>query len=153
MSTNMLDAVIGLRRALSRAAAAIFGDELSSRHVAVLREVRASGPVSQIRIARATASDPSLIVRVLDDLEGRGYVKRSRCETDRRAMMVSLTAPGRTALLPLDGAYKRLANAMQRQLTLPERTSFIAVAEKITRSLHATTRPADVSQEQHHASR
>lgn len=150
---NLLDAVIGLRRALVRAANASFGDPLSSRHAAILRELRASGPTSQISLARATAVDPSLVVRVLDDLEGQKLVKRSRNENDRRAMVVSLTDEGRQALGPLDAAYRRLAGAMQRPLSVDERETFIALAHKITESLDSASARAAESAEYQHASR
>ena len=152
MSTKLLGAVVGLRRALSRAAGAAFGAELSTRHVAVLRELRSAGPVSQIRVARATAMDPSLIVRVLDDLESQGLVKRCRNESDRRAMVVSLTDKGRAALRPLDLAYRRLANAMQRPLSAQERDTFVVLAERITHSLEAAASTRETS-ENPHASR
>lgn len=139
MSMNLLEAVIGLRRAATRAASGAFGEQLSSRHVAVLRELRASGPCSQAQVARATALDPSLVVRVLDDLEGQGLVKRSRNEQDRRAMVVTLTEAGRKALGPADAAYRRLANAMQRPLTPEERDTFIALAGRIIRALEAAS--------------
>jgi DNA-binding MarR family transcriptional regulator len=153
ISTNLLEAVVGLRRALARAANATFGEQFSTRHAAVLRELRASGSVSQIRVARATAIDPSLIVRLLDDLEEQGLVKRCRSETDRRTMVVTLTDGGRKALIPLDAAYKRLAGTMQRPLSADERATFIALAGRITQSLDDSVAQATQDLEGEHASR
>ncbi|MGD0837259.1 MAG: MarR family transcriptional regulator [Polyangia bacterium] len=149
---NLLEAVIRLRRALSRAASASFGPELGTRHAAILRELRASGPAAQIRVARATAIDPSLVVRLLDDLEASGLVRRSRNESDRRVMTVTLTDDGRKALRPLDAAYKRLANAMERPLSPDERASFIALAERMIHSLDGTASHIDRRPEYEHAS-
>jgi DNA-binding MarR family transcriptional regulator len=88
-------------------------------------------------LARATASDPSALVRVLDDFEKRELVERRRSDSDRREMMVSLTALGRKALGPLDVAHKRLADATAGPLTADERRVFAALAEKIRSSLSA----------------
>lgn len=135
MSASMLEAIIQLRRALARAAAATFTGEISGREAAILRELRSSGPVAQVHLAHATASDPSAIVRSLDHLQRSGLLARHRSQTDRREMAVTLTPSGRKALGPLDVAHARLAEAMGKGLSSDERTVFIALAEKITRSL------------------
>ena len=137
MSTNVLDAIVQLRRAVARAAAVTFTGAISGRQAAILREIGACGPVSQVALARATASDPSALVRVLDDFEKRELVERRRSDSDRREMMVSLTSAGRRALGPLDVAHKRLADATAGPLTADERRVFTALAEKIRSSLSA----------------
>ncbi|MEO7995611.1 MAG: MarR family transcriptional regulator, partial [bacterium] len=121
MSTTLLDTIVTLKRTLARAAFAAFSGEVSARQTAVLREIRAAGPVSQVCLARATASDPSFIVRTLDDLEKRGLVTRQRSTTDRRERVVDLTPQGLEALGPLDVAYNRLADAVDQSLTTKER--------------------------------
>jgi DNA-binding MarR family transcriptional regulator len=146
MATIVLDAVIELRRALSRAAATLFSGEISTRQAAMLRELRASGPLSQVALARATASDPAFVVRLLDDLEERGLVNRSRSETDRRQMVVSLTADGRHALRPLDAVFGQLEHAAGGALTREERATFVALTRKVTRSLGAVLPGADTAE-------
>ena len=138
MSTNVLDVIIQLRRAVARAAALTFTGDISGRQAAILREIGACGPVTQVGLARATASDPSALVRTLDDFEKREFVERHRSELDRREMLVSLTAKGRKVLGPLDVAHKRLADATEAALSGDERRAFVALAEKIRSSL--TTR-------------
>ena len=138
MSTNVLDAIIQLRRALARMAALTFTGDISGLQAVILREIGARGPVTQVGLARATAKDPSALVRILDDLEKREFVERRRSESDRREMLVSLTAKGRKVLGPLDVAHKRLADAAAAALTGDERRVFVALAEKIRSSL--TTR-------------
>jgi DNA-binding MarR family transcriptional regulator len=135
MSLDCLDAIIQLRRSLVRAAGAVFDGHLTPRQVALLRELRAAGPLTQVCLARATANDPSTIVRLLDDLEERGFVRRRRSETDRRAMTVSLTASGRKALGPLDESWRRLAHAAAGGLTAEERRVFVGLAHRIVGSL------------------
>ncbi len=143
MSMNVLDAIVQLRRAVARMAALTFTGDISGRQAAILREIGSCGPVTQVGLARATASDPSALVRILDDLEKREFVERRRSESDRREMMVSLTAKGRKILGPLDVAHRRLADATATALTADERRVFVALAEKIRSSL--TTRVEGVS--------
>jgi DNA-binding MarR family transcriptional regulator len=135
MSMNVLDAIIQLRRALARAFAVTFTGDISGRQSVILREIGTCGPVSQVALARATASDPSALVRLLDDLEAREFVERRRSETDRREMVVSLTSHGRKALKPLDVAHKRLADTAAGALTVDERRVFMALAAKIQNCL------------------
>lgn len=132
---NVLEAIIQLRRALSRTAAAIFTDDISARQSVIMREIGACGSVSQVALARATAIDPSALVRLLDELTSRGMVERHRSEADRREMVVSLTAQGHKALKPLEAAHKRLADATAGALTLEERRIFVTLAAKIQTSL------------------
>lgn len=136
MSTNVLGRAIELRRALTRAAPAAFSGELTLRQGAVLRELR-DASATQVSLARAIAVDPSFMVRMIDDLQERGLVRRKRSETDRREVIVSLTAAGGKALGPLDVAYGRLAQALQRELTAEERAAFLRITEKMCRSLDA----------------
>ncbi|MDP1822608.1 MAG: MarR family transcriptional regulator [Archangium sp.] len=135
MSTIVLDAIAQLRRSVARAAATAFPEVGSGRQAAILRELRSSGPISQVSLARATASDPSFMVRLLDDLEERGLVRRSRSKADRREMAVGLTPKGRKALGPLDAALERLGEATEAGLTARERAVFVTLAGKIGRSL------------------
>ncbi len=137
MSTNVLEAIIQLRRAVSRAAAVTFTGDISGKQASILREIASCGPVSQVCLARATASDPSAMVRLLDDLEKRELVERRRSETDRREMMVSLTTAGRHVLGPLALAHKRLADATAGALTPDEKRVFVELASKIRNFLTA----------------
>jgi len=152
-TTTVVEAIIELRRAAARAAAATFTGDISGRQAAVLREIRASGPVSQVSLARATASDPSFVVRLLDDLESRGLVSRRRSMTDRREMAVALTPRGRRALGPVDVAHARLARATEGDLTAEERAAFVALAAKIGRSLAAVAASAVTASEAGHGHR
>lgn len=135
MSTNVADSITDLRRALSRAAQLMFSGEVKLRHAAILRELRKTGPLAQIELARATVIDPSLLIRLLDDLEKQTLVKRQRSETDRRRVTVSLTPQGRKALIPLDAAYAELAQAAEGDLSPDERALFTSLATRISQSL------------------
>jgi DNA-binding MarR family transcriptional regulator len=97
----------------------------------VLGCVRRCGPLTQRELADAVAQHPAGVCRLLDDLERRGLVKRTRNTKDRRRMMVSLTTAGRRrwhallpevvqsmghALEPLSGAEVRTLRDILRKL-------------------------------------
>ncbi|GGT75107.1 MarR family winged helix-turn-helix transcriptional regulator [Actinomadura citrea] len=56
------------------------------------------GPSSQRRLIDLTGIDKSTMVRIVDELEGGGLVRRERAPQDRRAHAISLTPDGTRAL-------------------------------------------------------
>jgi DNA-binding MarR family transcriptional regulator len=61
--------------------------------------LEAAGPLSQQEIGRRLAVDRSTMVHIIDVLEHRGLVARSRDLHDRRAYAIELTDPGRSLLV------------------------------------------------------
>jgi DNA-binding MarR family transcriptional regulator len=78
---------------------ALKGDDLRWRDYGVLVVLEAAGPLSQQEIGRRVAVDRSTMVHIIDVLEQRGLVVRSRDRADRRAYSIELTDPGRTLLV------------------------------------------------------
>jgi DNA-binding MarR family transcriptional regulator len=82
------------------------------------------GPVTQRDLADAVAQHPAGLGRLLDDLEGRGLVQRTRDAGDRRRVRVVVTPAGRKrweALLPevvrsVEQTLSPLSEAQQRTL-------------------------------------
>ena len=58
--------------------------DLTPAHVGVLRVVGQSPGLSQQALSEQLGALPSRIVRLVDELEGRGLVERRRSQTDRR---------------------------------------------------------------------
>jgi DNA-binding MarR family transcriptional regulator len=111
------EAMLAPEEALLRAA------DLSFPQYNVLRILRGAGagglPCGEIA-ARMVNRDPD-ITRLLDRLEARGLVRRSRDQRDRRVVVADITAEGLAALKPLDGPVARvhrdqLAHMSRRQL-------------------------------------
>ncbi|MDH2424475.1 MarR family transcriptional regulator [Sphaerisporangium sp. TRM90804] len=73
-------------------------DDLRWRDYGVLCVLEAAGPLSQQEIGRRLAVDRSTMVHIIDVLEDRGLVERTRAPADRRAYAVELTAQGRALL-------------------------------------------------------
>jgi DNA-binding MarR family transcriptional regulator len=98
------EALLGPEVALLRAA------DLTFAQYNVLRILRGAGagglPCGEIA-ARMVNRDPD-ITRLLDRLEARGLVRRSRDARDRRVVVADITPTGLAVLKPLDGPVTRV---------------------------------------------
>jgi DNA-binding MarR family transcriptional regulator len=74
----------------------------------------------------------------LDRLERRGYVKRSRHPTDRRGVLVELTAAGRKALDQAVAADARGEHELLTALTKDEAGALVELLRKLLASLEPT---------------
>ncbi|MBA3345685.1 MAG: MarR family transcriptional regulator [Gemmatimonadales bacterium] len=102
--------------------------ELSFAQYNVLRILRGAGPAGLAcgEIAgRMVNRDPD-ITRLLDRLESRGLVSRTRDEGDRRVVLARITAEGLAMLQQLDAPIVRLHRA---QLAHLSRKQLRALAE------------------------
>jgi MarR family transcriptional regulator for hemolysin len=139
MAPDLLKAISLLRRALSRAAtASLAASGIGPRQLMVLRELRQSGPVSQVELARSTQTDPAGLMRAIDALEARGWVRRANSLQDRRSKSVSLTPEGQRAFQELDASYDALRGLADHALTAAERRQFSTLAAKLTAALDAS---------------
>ncbi len=68
--------------------------DLNAREMLVLSFVGATAGLSQQELSTRLGIDPTLIVGLIDNLEGRGLMERNRDPEDRRRNVLSLTAAG-----------------------------------------------------------
>jgi len=85
---------------------------LSGRQYMLLAVLSSDEPPSQLELAGLCGLLPAQVVPVLDKLEERGLVARTRSETDRRRYVVSLTDKGREALEEADALGRRLVDEL-----------------------------------------
>jgi DNA-binding MarR family transcriptional regulator len=71
--------------------------ELRISHYSVLAIVEANPGLAQSEVAQAVGIEPARLVRVLDELERRGWIQRMRSATDRRSHALYLTRDGEKA--------------------------------------------------------
>jgi DNA-binding MarR family transcriptional regulator len=69
--------------------------DLTGRQFLVLTIAGAADPLSQLELSRRMHLDPTIVVGLLDELEERGLVRRTRDPADRRRHRIELTGPGR----------------------------------------------------------
>ncbi len=73
------------------------------------------GPLSQCDIAGKMLRSESNITFVLDKLEHRGWIRRDRSESDRRVIIVSLTAAGRKFIAAV---FPGIVSAIEQEMTV-----------------------------------
>ena len=69
---------------------------ISSTQLNCLVALYEKGPMPISRIAEVILVNASTVTGIIDRLEGKGVVKRSRISEDRRIIMIELTEKGRT---------------------------------------------------------
>jgi DNA-binding MarR family transcriptional regulator len=77
--------------------AALTSVGLTGREFLVLSFVRASAGLSQQELSERLGLDPTIVVGLVDALEGRRLMTRAKDPADRRRNVLSLTAKGRAA--------------------------------------------------------
>jgi DNA-binding MarR family transcriptional regulator len=113
-----------LRRAFVRVAAVTrecIPPEAHVREVAVLAILAEQGAMSQRSLSDVTHVNRSLIVKLIDKLEGRGWVVRERNADDRRSYRLRLTPDGMTALADLTADLDHGEAQITRALSAAER--------------------------------
>jgi DNA-binding MarR family transcriptional regulator len=85
-------------RVADRFVAAVARYDVKPKHVGLLVAIDASGPASQLELARVLRVAPSLVVQLADHLVALGAIERSRDAKDRRRQYLLLTAAGRRLL-------------------------------------------------------
>jgi DNA-binding MarR family transcriptional regulator len=98
-----------------RSAEGFEGTGLNGQHYAVLLTLDEAPRVTQAAIADALGYDRSVLVGLLDDLEGKGYVERRRDPEDRRRHLVKLTEAGREVL----GRLRTVSQGVERDFLAP----------------------------------
>lgn len=116
----VLDEQIGfiLRQAYQKHAllfAECFGDDFTPTQWAAIAKLAEVGDCSQNLLGRLTAMDAATIKGVVDRLTKRGFIASSPSPTDRRRVLITLTAAGRKAFERCVGpAHQVSADTMAR---------------------------------------
>ena len=79
------------------------------------------GPMGQRELGQAMATDPSILVTLLNPLEADGFIARTRDPADRRRHVVTLTAAGKRQLDRAAEAQREAENAIFAGLTADQR--------------------------------
>ncbi|WP_169542034.1 MarR family winged helix-turn-helix transcriptional regulator [Solirubrobacter soli] len=106
-----------LRTAFLRAAtiaAREFGQESHPREAAAIATLQAYGPLSQQQLANGLNVNRTVMVKLIDGLESKGFVERVRNPEDRRAYALHAT---RTGLESMTEMLPRMASA-EAELTV-----------------------------------
>ena len=106
------------------------GIDITSVQFAALTVLHEKPGIDQATLAQEIAYDRATIGGVVDRLERKGWVLRKVNQDDRRARQVTLTEEGTAMLAVVAPIVATLQADILAQLTLTERTAFIALASK-----------------------
>jgi Transcriptional regulators len=112
------------------------GLDLSFTQYLILKKSQQFGPMSATELARAVELDGGAMTRQLDQLERKGYLRRTPHEQDRRALRIELTEAG--SRMWQDNAFlcsDRVMTAAQRSLDETERARLHDYLERVLRAL------------------
>lgn len=87
----------------------------------ILKRLAMLGPMSASELARAVELDGGAMTRQLDQLEAKGFLRRTPHEQDRRALRIELTEVGNALWSQVTGCNERVLEAAQRSLGVDER--------------------------------
>jgi DNA-binding MarR family transcriptional regulator len=109
---------------------------LTSSQYNVLRILRGEGrPLPILEIAQRTITVVPGITGLIDRLEEAGFVRRERCENDRRVVYVALTDKAARTLAKVDRPLAELHQRVMSKLTPAELAALIATLEKLRANL------------------
>jgi DNA-binding MarR family transcriptional regulator len=103
-------------------------------HFAILSALSDFGPLAQYELADRLAVQRTHLVGYLDEIEGRGLVRRERDPADRRRQRVALTRSGCELLRPLQEVAQRSQAEFLEVLSEAERETLIALLHRILRA-------------------
>ena len=130
-----LDAFIKLRRAAesvsNRVNRHLADAGLTESQFGVLEALWHLGPLSQAVLARKILRSSGNLTLVVDNLEKRGLVARSRESRDRRIVNVSLTREGEALIASLFPVHLQRIVAEFEHLSSEERTELARLCRKL----------------------
>lgn len=105
--------------------------QLISPQYAMLRLVNLEGAMTQVELGSYMAMDKATMVRMIDALEQRDYLRRTQSLTDRRAKLLELTTSGRKLLKKIDGLRDAVEEEFFAPLTPKEKATLRDIVSRL----------------------
>jgi MarR family 2-MHQ and catechol resistance regulon transcriptional repressor len=134
-SLSLWIAVARAHRAVAeRARRHVESSGLTPSEFAVLEVLHHRGPLLIGEIGERVLLTSGSMTYVVDKLEGRGLVRRTPCERDRRAQRAHLTPAGTELIERIFPEHARTIHEAMAELTAEEKRAAASVLRKIARS-------------------
>jgi len=104
---------------------------LTPRAWGVLSTLVESGPLTQIELATATATDRTAMTYLLDGLEQRALIARVRNPDDRRSYLIHLTPQGKEIQTKAAADLAKQADTLLKPLSAAERHQLIELLTRV----------------------
>lgn len=127
---------VAIFRHFSRTVAA--EENITPGLLGMLQVIAANPGLAQSRLAEAMEVDRSTIVKVVDQLEGRGLIVREPSPHDKRSYCLRLTGEGTAALRRMLALMRRHEDEFTQALSAEERQLLIRLLER----LHSPAAPS-----------
>lgn len=98
---------------------------------------KAPSSTSQAQLAKQLGIDAALAGRVVDELHGRGFVRRKKSPDDARRYVVELSAAGQRKAAACDAAFAGVFARVDAALSDDDAAAFAAAVERIKAALVA----------------
>jgi len=115
------------------------GVDLRFTQFLILKRLAMLGPMSASELARSVELDGGAMTRQLDQLEGRGYLRRQPHEQDRRALRIELTPAGDALWRQMVTCNERMLAAAQKALSPDESRQLHDYLERVLHALRDRT--------------
>jgi MarR family transcriptional regulator, 2-MHQ and catechol-resistance regulon repressor len=119
------------RAVLARVEPRLAATGLTVTQFGVLEAILHKGPLGQRDLGRKVLTSPGNMTDLIDKLEARGLLRRTRHKTDRRAVVVELTDEGRALIQPLFSAHASDIAAAMAGLNRDELRQLSALLRKL----------------------
>lgn len=101
----------------------------------ILKRLALMGPMSASELARSVELDGGAMTRQLDQLEGKGLLRRCPHEQDRRALRIELTPAGDAMWQEMTPCNEYVLDAAQKALDPTEREQLRDYLERVLHAL------------------
>jgi MarR family transcriptional regulator, lower aerobic nicotinate degradation pathway regulator len=108
-----------------------FGEDFTPTQWAAVSKLSEIGGCSQNLLGRLTAMDAATIKGVVDRLMKRGYIESTPSATDRRRVLITLTAAGKKAYERGVGAALRVSSDTLLRLKPRDRTVLLRLLKQL----------------------
>ena len=111
---------------------------LNQSQVSALIHLDRVEELSQIDLASRLGMRKAATGTLLDNLEGKGLVERTRGREDRRLQLVSITDEGRSVVETVDHMAEPLGQELRKGVSRDERVQLVSILQRIRQNLHST---------------
>ncbi|OXI48896.1 MarR family winged helix-turn-helix transcriptional regulator [Burkholderia aenigmatica] len=94
--------------------------DITAQQMGVLLSLRSGSATTPFELSKLLGVDTGLMTRLLDKLEGKGLVERSRSVSDRRVVDLALTEAGQAVAAQIPEIAPKVLNARLRKFSKAE---------------------------------
>src|SRR5512134_3574878 len=108
---------------------------LNQSQVAALIHLDRVEELSQTELADRLGMQKAAAGTLIDGLEGKGLVERTRGREDRRLQLVSITDAGRRVVGEVDRMGETLGTGLRQGISREERTQLVSILQRLRENL------------------